>query len=73
MPDIIAVSTSSGDVYVMSISETQRSTVVSKTAALTHDLETWTVAFSPPTWTTGPQMPPSNDGEANNDETTMLA
>lgn len=64
-PDIIAVSTSSGEVYVMAVGKTQRSTVVSKTATLTHDLETWTVAFSPPTWIVGSQEPPDNNDEAS--------
>lgn len=63
IPDIVAVSTSSGDVYVMAINEAQRPIVVSKTAALTHDLETWTVAFSPPTWEVASQAPAGDDNE----------
>ncbi|KJR79884.1 uncharacterized protein SPSK_10320 [Sporothrix schenckii 1099-18] len=47
-PNIIAVSTSSGEVYIIAINTTKQSTVVSKIPAITHDLETWAVAFSPP-------------------------
>ncbi len=48
IPDLIAVSTSLGAVYVMDLRQTQGPCLsVSVTPVLTHELEAWTVAFSP--------------------------
>ncbi|CAK7207737.1 hypothetical protein SEUCBS139899_010550 [Sporothrix eucalyptigena] len=47
IPDTIAVTTSTGAVYVMTVDLNQQSAVLPRNATLTHTLETWTAAFSP--------------------------
>lgn len=49
----------------MSTSEVQSTTVVSRTTVLTHDLETWTIAFSP---TTSMEVPISHAGDETDEE-----
>ena len=68
IPDMIAVTTSTGAVHVLAIDMDQRSAILPQTIVLTHTLETWTVAFSPYT----PQPPsqaavPSEDYCGNSD------